>query len=211
MVGLPARGKTFIARKIARYLSWLGYRTQMFNVGSYRRARLGSHQRHSFFDPRNEAGNTARLDVALAALDDMLAFLREGGDIAIYDATNSTRARRALVLARCEAAGLEVVFVESTCTDPAIVESNIRATKARSPDYEGSPKRRPWRDFRLRIAHYESAYEEVGEDEGPFVQDHRRGPQDGASPHRGLPARAGRPLPAQPARAAAQRLAHAPR
>ncbi len=26
------------------------------------------------------------------------------------------------------------------------------------------------RDFRLRIAHYERAYEEVGEDEGPFVR-----------------------------------------
>src|SRR5277367_3885473 len=88
MVGLPARGKTFIARKIARYLSWLGYRTQMFNVGSYRRQRLGSHQRHSFFDPRNEAGQTARREVALAALDDMLTFLAEGGDVAIYDATN---------------------------------------------------------------------------------------------------------------------------
>ena len=47
MVGLPARGKTFIARKIARYLSWLGHRTRVFNVGSYRRARLGSHQHHS--------------------------------------------------------------------------------------------------------------------------------------------------------------------
>jgi 6-phosphofructo-2-kinase/fructose-2,6-biphosphatase 2 len=55
MVGLPARGKTFIARKIARYLSWLGHRTEVYNVGSYRRARLGRH-RHEFFDPRNEAG-----------------------------------------------------------------------------------------------------------------------------------------------------------
>ena len=104
MVGLPARGKTFIARKIARYLSWLGYRTQVFNVGSYRRARLGSHQRHSFFDPGNAAGQQARRDVAMTALDDMLGFLDEGGDIAIYDATNSTRERRGLVAARCAAA-----------------------------------------------------------------------------------------------------------
>ena len=59
MVGLPARGKTFIARKIARYLSWLGHKTQVYNVGSYRRALLGRH-RHSFFDPRNEAGHSAR-------------------------------------------------------------------------------------------------------------------------------------------------------
>src|ERR1700733_2715875 len=119
MVGLPARGKTFIARKLVRYLSWLGYRTQMFNVGSYRRARLGSHQRHSFFDPSNPSGQQARRDVAMAALEDMLSFLDEEGDIAIYDATNSTRERRALVAARCAEAGLEVVFVASGCTDLA--------------------------------------------------------------------------------------------
>jgi broad specificity phosphatase PhoE/predicted kinase len=170
MVGLPARGKTFIARKIVRYLSWLGYRTKMFNVGSYRRARLGSHQRHSFFDPGNVAGQQARRDVAMAALEDMLAFLDESGDIAIYDATNSTRERRALVAARCAEAGLEVVFVESICNDPSIIEANIRATKARSPDYEGVPEDEAVRDFRLRIAHYEKAYQEVGEDEGPFVR-----------------------------------------
>ncbi len=170
MVGLPARGKTFIARKIARYLSWLGYRTQVFNVGSYRRERHGSRQHHSFFDPRNDAGQAARRDVALAALDDMLAFLKEGGDIAMYDATNNTRERRNLVRARCEAEGLSVVFVESICNDPAIVEANIRANKARSPDYEGVPEEEAVRDFRQRIAHYQSAYEEVSEAEGPFVK-----------------------------------------
>jgi broad specificity phosphatase PhoE/predicted kinase len=170
MVGLPARGKTFIARKMARYLSWLGNRTQVFNVGIYRRARVGAHQHHSFFDPRNQAGQAARRDVALAALDDMLSFLRAGGDIAIYDATNNTRERRALVRERCAAEGLAVVFVESICNDPAIVESNIRATKARSPDYEGVPEEEAVLDFRMRIHHYESNYEEVGEDEGLFVK-----------------------------------------
>jgi broad specificity phosphatase PhoE/predicted kinase len=170
MVGLPARGKTFIARKIARYLSWLGHRTRVFNVGSYRRERHGSRQHHSFFDPRNDAGQSARLDVALTALGDMLAFLKHGGDIAIYDATNNTRQRRMLVREQCEAAGLEVVFVESICNDPLIVEANIRANKARSPDYEGVPEEEAVRDFRMRIAHYESAYEEVGEDEGHFVK-----------------------------------------
>jgi broad specificity phosphatase PhoE/predicted kinase len=169
MVGLPARGKTFIARKIARYLSWLGHKTQVYNVGSYRRALLGRH-RHSFFDPRNEAGHSARRDVAMQALDDMLAFLRTGGDIAIYDATNNTRERRDLVLARCAAEGVDVVFVESICDDPVIIETNIRATKARSPDYEGVPEEEAVRDFRQRIAHYESEYERVGDDEGPFVK-----------------------------------------
>ena len=56
MVGLPARGKTYLARKIRRYLSWLGYRTRGFNVGEYRRKRLGARQPHDFFDPDNPTG-----------------------------------------------------------------------------------------------------------------------------------------------------------
>jgi broad specificity phosphatase PhoE/predicted kinase len=170
MVGLPARGKTFIARKVARYLSWLGHKTRVFNVGAYRRERLGSHQRHSFFDPGNLAGNAARLEVALAALDDSLAWIGSAGEIAIYDATNSTRDRRSLVKQRFEERGVQVVFIESICDDPAIIEANIRATKARSPDYAGIPEEEAVRDFRMRIAHYERTYEDVGEDEGSFIK-----------------------------------------
>ena len=43
MVGLPARGKTYIATKLGRYLRWLGYNTRVFNIGEYRRERLGAH------------------------------------------------------------------------------------------------------------------------------------------------------------------------
>jgi len=32
-VGLPARGKTFTAVKLTRYLRWLGHDTKHFNVG----------------------------------------------------------------------------------------------------------------------------------------------------------------------------------
>ena len=55
MVGLPARGKTFVARKIQGYLSWLGYRTLWVNVGDYRRARAGAKQPAAYFAPDNTA------------------------------------------------------------------------------------------------------------------------------------------------------------
>jgi hypothetical protein len=34
MVGLPARGKSYIAKKIARYVRWLGYKSKIFNLGT---------------------------------------------------------------------------------------------------------------------------------------------------------------------------------
>ena len=40
-------------------------------------------------------------------------------------ATNTTRARRQQVLEHCQAAGnFEVVFIESICTDPVILDKN---------------------------------------------------------------------------------------
>jgi adenylylsulfate kinase-like enzyme len=37
MVGLPARGKSYIVKMIRRYLRWIGFETEVFNVGNYRR------------------------------------------------------------------------------------------------------------------------------------------------------------------------------
>ncbi len=40
-----------MARKLSRYLNWLGVKTKVFNVGVYRRQRIGAHQPVEFFDP----------------------------------------------------------------------------------------------------------------------------------------------------------------
>jgi 6-phosphofructo-2-kinase len=41
MVGLPARGKSYITKKIQRYLSWQQHNTKIFNVGHRRRIAAG--------------------------------------------------------------------------------------------------------------------------------------------------------------------------
>jgi broad specificity phosphatase PhoE len=170
MVGLPARGKSFTARKMERYLTWLGYRTRAFNLGEYRRKRFPGHQPHEFFDPTNRATLEFRDQLAEDALDDMLAWLIADGDVAIYDATNTTRERRAFVTKRCAAVGVELLFVESVCDDAEIIEENIRATKVGSPDYAGHDPDAAVVDFRKRIAHYASTYAQVADDEGPYVR-----------------------------------------
>jgi predicted kinase len=171
MVGLPARGKTYLARKLARYLAWSGRPAQVFNVGNYRRDRLGSTQPASFFDPDNPEGAAARRQLALVALDDLCDWVTAGpGRVAIYDATNATRARRDLVEARLGGRGLTPIFVESVCTDAALVEANVRETKLSMPDYAGMDPERAVADFRARIGHYERAYQPMEEDERSWVK-----------------------------------------
>lgn len=170
MVGLPARGKTYIARKLARYLSWTGYRAEVFNVGNVRRERFGAKVPASFFDPANEEGLSSRKKAAHFAMDEMLKWFRNGGQIGIYDATNSTRTRRQWVMEQCGRAGVDVMFVETLCNDHDIIAANIRETKLLAPDYQGVDEEQAVADFRARIAHYEAAYEPIDSEMASFVK-----------------------------------------
>jgi hypothetical protein len=170
MVGLPARGKSYIARKLFRYLSWLGHKTKVFNVGSYRRESLGAYQNAAFFDPDNPEGQRLLNDLAMRALDDMIEWFDSGGQVGIYDATNTTRARRKLFVERCRSKGVPVVFIESICDDPRVIDANVRETKLSSPDYLGADPDDAVQDFRERIANYGRVYEPVGDDEGSYIK-----------------------------------------
>ncbi|KAJ5216423.1 uncharacterized protein N7498_002830 [Penicillium cinerascens] len=50
MVGLPARGKSYITKKLARYLNWLQHDTEIFNVGERRRVAAGRSPSPAKFD-----------------------------------------------------------------------------------------------------------------------------------------------------------------
>lgn len=170
MVGLPARGKTFLARKMGRYLSWLGYRTRTFNVGEYRRDMVGAKQPAGFFSAKNDDGERARLRAAMRALNDLLSWFAGGGEVGIYDATNTTRARRDMLHGALTEAGVQVIFVESICMDDAVVEANVRETKLKSPDYAGIDPDEAVRDFEQRIANYQERYEPVDDDRRSYVK-----------------------------------------
>jgi broad specificity phosphatase PhoE len=170
MVGLPARGKTFVARKLQRYLSWFGYRTLWVNVGDYRRARVGAQQSASYFAPDNEETRGEREGFAIAALQDLLKWFEKDGQVGIYDATNTERSRRDYLRKALNEAGIGVLFVETRCDDPAIIEANIRRNKLSLPDYEGMTAEDAFRDFNARIAQYLRTYVPVRDDEGSYVR-----------------------------------------
>lgn len=75
MVGLPARGKSYISSKLARYLSWRGCKTRVFNVGQARRQRIARPgSTASFFNPQNETAAEMREQIARDVFNEMLSW-----------------------------------------------------------------------------------------------------------------------------------------
>ncbi|XP_016436957.1 6-phosphofructo-2-kinase/fructose-2,6-bisphosphatase isoform X2 [Nicotiana tabacum] len=168
LVGLPARGKTFTAAKLTRYLRWLGHDTKHFNVGKYRRLKHGTNQSADFFRGDNPEGMEARNEVAALAMEDMIVWMQEGGQVGIFDATNSTRGRRNMLTEMAEGK-CKIIFLETICNDPNIIERNIRLKVQQSPDYAEVPDfEAGYRDFKSRLDNYEKVYEPV--EEGSYIK-----------------------------------------
>ncbi|KAK9452730.1 6-phosphofructo-2-kinase-domain-containing protein [Dipodascopsis uninucleata] len=170
MVGLPARGKSLIAQKIVRYLSWLSIPAKCFNVGNYRRL-AAAHPTAEFFDINNPEGERLRRQAAEAAISDLFRWLEEeNGMIAILDATNTTKARRDWILEICRRHDIEPMFVESWCDDEDLIMQNIMDVKTTSPDYIGQDPESAALDFRNRIRNYEKIYETIVETDITYVK-----------------------------------------
>ncbi|XP_067159356.1 6-phosphofructo-2-kinase/fructose-2,6-bisphosphatase 4 isoform X3 [Apteryx mantelli] len=164
MVGLPARGKTYISKKLTRYLNWIGVPTKEFNVGQYRRDLVKKYKSFEFFLPDNEEGLKIRKQCALTALNDVRQYLsEENGHVAVFDATNTTRERRETIYKFGEENGYKTFFVESVCVDPEVIAANIVQVKLGSPDYVDCSNDEATEDFMKRIECYKNSYETLDE------------------------------------------------
>ncbi|XP_069065467.1 6-phosphofructo-2-kinase/fructose-2,6-bisphosphatase 1 isoform X2 [Pleurodeles waltl] len=165
MVGLPARGKTYISKKLTRYLNWIGTPTKVFNVGQYRREAVRTYKSYEFFRADNEEAMKIRKKCALAAMRDVETYLsQEDGHVAVFDATNTTRERRALLLQFAKERGYKVFFIESICDDPDIIAENILQVKLSSPDYKDCDREEVVEDFLKRIECYQTYYVPLDDD-----------------------------------------------
>ncbi|XP_044161207.1 6-phosphofructo-2-kinase/fructose-2,6-bisphosphatase 1 isoform X4 [Bufo gargarizans] len=165
MVGLPARGKTYISKKLTRYLNWIGTPTKVFNVGQYRREAVQTYKNYEFFRSDNQEAMRIRKQCALHALRDVHTYLtREEGQVAVFDATNTTRERRSMILQFAKERGFKVFFIESICDDPDIIAENITQVKLSSPDYKDCDREKVVEDFLKRIECYQMTYEPLHDD-----------------------------------------------
>jgi 6-phosphofructo-2-kinase/fructose-2,6-biphosphatase 2 len=114
----------------------------------------------------------------------------EGGSVAIYDATNSTKDRRKMIRERCTQENVEVFFIESICGDPGCVlryafksfryyrkecvryEINISRVSYllfvfadMDYSYKNTPPELAVDDFKKRIQEYEKNYQTLDEED----------------------------------------------
>jgi len=155
-------------------LKWLEYDVKVFNVGQLRRSRAkqkaqesGIREDHtaSYFSHENVEATKLREKLASDSLEMLIRWLKDGGNVGILDATNSTRNRRASIEARVtRERGIVTVFIESACDDPAVIAANV-ALKVSSgdPDYANTIPEEARLDFLRRIKQYEAIYQTISE------------------------------------------------
>ncbi|KAF8682618.1 Bifunctional 6-phosphofructo-2-kinase fructose-2,6-bisphosphate 2-phosphatase [Rhizoctonia solani] len=191
MVGLPARGKSYLSNKLTRYLKWLEYDVEVFNVGQLRRSKArakkeksGITEDHtaSYFSHSDDKASQLREALAEECLENLISWLKKGGNVAIHEflpimiqtprTAQHLEAFREKIAARvAEEPGLVTLFLESCCDDPAVIAANI-ALKVSSgdPDYAHMSREDAERDFRNRIKHYEEVYETMTEPHLSYVK-----------------------------------------
>ncbi|EKF32877.1 6-phosphofructo-2-kinase/fructose-2,6-biphosphatase, putative [Trypanosoma cruzi marinkellei] len=169
MVGLPGRGKSFIAQRISRYLNWKGVPCRVFNAGNYRRRLLGVEGTSdaSFYDPSNANGKQMREKMAELACEDLVEFISHHRiAVGVFDATNTTKARREHLVEFFNRAFKQrhmesrVMFIESICNDDTIITENILRAKCDNDDFKNvGDTSKVIASFRCRISEYEKVYE----------------------------------------------------
>ncbi|CAO3632707.1 unnamed protein product [Cunninghamella blakesleeana] len=87
LVGLPARGKTFISYKVSRYLQWLGIQTKVFDEVEYFEKTTGSNTSQELLNIQEEKGNHPSTKATTAVyqsinnvLDDLIKWLNDDDD-----------------------------------------------------------------------------------------------------------------------------------
>ncbi|MDD5758484.1 MAG: 6-phosphofructo-2-kinase domain-containing protein, partial [Desulfobulbaceae bacterium] len=158
-----------MARKIARTFELDDVTVEIFNNGELRR-QLSTENTSSadFFSPTNRQGVELRETYSRINLERARTFLDNDGKVAIIDASNVTKQRRAMISAMFP--GLSVLFIECINIDEEVREANLERKLSLKEFGHLSPDE-ALDSFLKRISHYEGIYEPLQEERNRIVVD----------------------------------------
>jgi len=162
LVGLPARGKSYTSNHINRFLNWCDLKCKVFNSGNYRRDILGGFQDSNFFDFSKKENFNKKEEISKICFNDLINWLEKDGDIAIFDATNSTEERRKYLIDNNK--NINTIFIELITDNQDIITKNLDLKKL-SPDYFNKDKDFAQNDFLKRQNFYKKIYQSINDDE----------------------------------------------
>lgn len=162
LVGLPARGKSQLAHRLARHLNWNGESTKVFDCSEYRRRHMALYGSHDIFRADNQQGSAIRRKSAREAVQDAVLWLKDGNSVAIFDGTNITREQRRDLNEYCISdMGFRILFIECVCEDQELLERNIIEILRYSADYKTMTEEEAIDDLRKKLEHYMRQYEPI--------------------------------------------------
>ena len=156
LMGLPARGKSTLALRLRDAFQKIGVSTRIFNNGNLRRIYrpLDDTANSEFYSPENKAAVALREGFARMNMERARAYLRNSGRIAILDATNAQRTRRAMIERHLDDHPL--LFIECVNDDADILNLSIQE-KVNLPEF-AHLKDRAVKEFLQRIDYYKMIY-----------------------------------------------------
>lgn len=162
LVGLPARGKTLLAHKLSRYLTWIDHKAKVFSVSAYRRKHLELYNSHDIFRVDNtEAHNIRQLSVR-EAQEDATKWLKNDGEVSIIDGTTATmEKRKQLHDYFANKLGYKVLFVELVVRNEELLEHNVKEMIQFNKDYKNMSEDEALDDFQHKMEHYLEIYETI--------------------------------------------------
>ncbi len=159
MVGLPARGKSTLAKRICSGLDQQGILSAVYNNGMLRRSMLQTQSASpDFFNPHNPVGLDQRTQIALRNMERAKQWLAGEGHVAIIDATNGTLAQRQ----RLESVLNDhpILYIECVNEDLLLLDASIQR-KTRLPEFAHMTEAEALAGFYKRLSFYEEVYTPV--------------------------------------------------
>lgn len=162
MVGLPNRGKTYFSRKLARYLCWIGFDSQVFNVTQYRAELMEKSLDNDGSDEEFFDYSKFNNEAACEATADLVEYINGPGEVAIYDGLNITHKEREQFESHLEKSikcSYNLVWVESWCDDKEILISNFKTTRENYEEYQSMTDDEAYEAFESKIQNLKDQYE----------------------------------------------------